>query len=236
MEGDNPMLQRSNSSIEVEKLQEILVSLGYKLKIDGDFGLLTEIVVKDFQRHAGLVIDGIVGPKTKAVLASYDARTFCPEVFEEVLGIENNTDQQIEKAMRYGFVGLGSIFNQVCRKYSYRWSHAVARGALESAWHTSKISVSKNNIFGFMAYDSSPFASAKRFKSPQASIEFWIPWMIKNYLSKTGKYYNGNSEYGINQKYSTSPIAGISVGFLIRSIRESLLVRDLRQKAKIKNE
>lgn len=189
----------------------------------------SDLIIKDFQRHVfpgqSKEWDGIIGPKTQAKIDYYNKDNFCPEVFEDVLGVEDNTNIQVEKAMRYGFVGLGTSFNQICKANNFKWTHAVARGALESAWLTSGISLAKNNIFGFMAYDSSPFVSAGRFNSPQACIEFWIPWMIKNYLTKNGRYYNGNSEYGINKKYSTSPIAGISVGFLIRSIREALNAR-----------
>lgn len=38
------------------------------LVVDGDFGLATERVVKEFQRRAGLVVDGVAGPATLARL------------------------------------------------------------------------------------------------------------------------------------------------------------------------
>ena len=38
------------------------------LVLDGIFGKATEAVVREFQRRAGLVVDGVVGPKTKAAL------------------------------------------------------------------------------------------------------------------------------------------------------------------------
>jgi hypothetical protein len=218
------LLKQGSKGKEVTSLQSYLDYIGYKIKATGYFDFITFLCVKDFQRHVfpgqPKECDGIVGNKTRDMIKKYNSHNYCPEVFEEVLGIEDNTDAQLEKAMRYGFVGLGSTFNQICKKNNYKWSHAVARGALESAWGTSKIAHAKSNIFGYMSYDSSPFASSKKFKSFEACIEFWIPWMIRKYLSPKGKYYNGNSEYGINKKYSTSPIAGISVGFLVRSIRQ----------------
>ncbi|PGS46819.1 hypothetical protein COC46_20550 [Bacillus sp. AFS041924] len=36
--------------------------------MDGVFGILTEKAVKEFQHKNGLVVDGIVGPKTWAKL------------------------------------------------------------------------------------------------------------------------------------------------------------------------
>lgn len=38
------------------------------LEVDGEFGPLTEAVVREFQRRSGLVVDGIAGPATLAAL------------------------------------------------------------------------------------------------------------------------------------------------------------------------
>lgn len=45
-------------------IQEMLVKDGYKLDLDGDFGVKTEKAVKRFQKKHGLDVDGIVGPDT----------------------------------------------------------------------------------------------------------------------------------------------------------------------------
>lgn len=52
----------------VKKIQEMLKALNYKITVDGIFGLKTYTAVRDFQSKNGLVADGIVGPKTLAVL------------------------------------------------------------------------------------------------------------------------------------------------------------------------
>lgn len=59
-----------HNSTGVRKVQEKLNDLGYlpKLAEDGDFGIKTENAVKWFQRHSGLVKDGIVGKVTWAKL------------------------------------------------------------------------------------------------------------------------------------------------------------------------
>jgi hypothetical protein len=59
-----PVLKRGAKNQHVKKLQELLNKAGYKLVVDGDFGAITEGAVRDFQRTRGLVVDGIVGPKT----------------------------------------------------------------------------------------------------------------------------------------------------------------------------
>lgn len=52
----------------VRTLQSLLSAHGYSLTIDGDFGPNTLSAVKSFQKAAGLTVDGIVGPATKAAL------------------------------------------------------------------------------------------------------------------------------------------------------------------------
>ena len=63
----------------VEEFQRILVNLGYDLGnfgpnedgIDGKFGPVTQEAVMEFQKDNNLVIDGIIGPNTAAVLSKY---------------------------------------------------------------------------------------------------------------------------------------------------------------------
>jgi hypothetical protein len=57
------------SGPDVAKLQSILMLLaGYRGKIDGDFGPMTYAAVCTFQRDHNLEADGIVGPKTRAMM------------------------------------------------------------------------------------------------------------------------------------------------------------------------
>jgi hypothetical protein len=55
----NPTLRRGATGDDVKRLQKLLGVLQ-----DGDFGAQTEAKVREAQRQAGLVPDGIVGPKT----------------------------------------------------------------------------------------------------------------------------------------------------------------------------
>lgn len=52
----------------VRDLQKRLNSIGYALRVDGDFGPATARAVRDFQRDRGLVVDGVAGPVTLSVL------------------------------------------------------------------------------------------------------------------------------------------------------------------------
>lgn len=68
-----PVLRQGSNGDAVKKLQNLLMTHGYKLPkygADGDFGGETVLAVKSFQRVHGLVADGIVGEKTWAALES----------------------------------------------------------------------------------------------------------------------------------------------------------------------
>ena len=62
-------LPRLTYSLEIENAQQKLSELNlYKGEIDGLNGNGTKNAVKEFQKLAGLVVDGIIGPLTKAAL------------------------------------------------------------------------------------------------------------------------------------------------------------------------
>lgn len=61
---------------EVRKIQNALVNRGYYIgAVDGIFGTRTEHVLKHFQKHSGLVADGIAGPKTLKALGINSSST-----------------------------------------------------------------------------------------------------------------------------------------------------------------
>ncbi|HEV7274722.1 MAG TPA: N-acetylmuramidase domain-containing protein [Devosiaceae bacterium] len=74
--GGGAIIERGSRGIAVEKLQERLAELNYyKGRIDGDFGGGTEAAVMDFQRDAGIQVDGRVGPVTLASLTGWSKPT-----------------------------------------------------------------------------------------------------------------------------------------------------------------
>ena len=67
----NGDLGKGDSGADVEKLQNALISLGYKLPkwgADGDFGSETDEAVRKFQTDNKLKVDGIAGQKTLAAI------------------------------------------------------------------------------------------------------------------------------------------------------------------------
>lgn len=71
MTDDRPTIRRGSRGEYVTLLQTQLINRGYSVGsagADGVFGTNTEKAVRIFQTAAGLVVDGIVGPKTWAAL------------------------------------------------------------------------------------------------------------------------------------------------------------------------
>ena len=61
---DQYPIRRCDEGYAVYIIQHSLVSHGYAVDVDGYFGPGTEQAVRDFQRIAGLEVDGLVGPNT----------------------------------------------------------------------------------------------------------------------------------------------------------------------------
>jgi hypothetical protein len=69
-----PTLKIGSKGPEVVKLQQILVFWSWAkkpFKIDGEFGAISEIAVKQMQRALNVPIDGNYGPKTAAALRKF---------------------------------------------------------------------------------------------------------------------------------------------------------------------
>lgn len=65
-----PILKYGENSIRVRRLQSLLVSSGYSLTIDGDFGSETQDVIKLLQKISGIPVTGVVDAKTYEALLS----------------------------------------------------------------------------------------------------------------------------------------------------------------------
>ena len=64
-----PIIQIEDTGSDVEALQAALNNCGFNCgKVDGQFGPKTDEAVRDLQEKLGLVVDGIVGPKTWGML------------------------------------------------------------------------------------------------------------------------------------------------------------------------
>lgn len=103
----------------------------------------------------------------------------------------------------------------------------------ESGWGTSSIAKNKNNLFGYMAYDSSPYSSSANFASVSEGIDLLARVFMKYYLRPNGtkiyggnvaegKYYSGSTVFAVNKHYATDSNWGNSVYNIMKKLYESI--------------
>jgi len=63
-----PCLYPWDKGHDVAEMQELICAHGYTIKVDGDFGWMTEVAVKSYQKRQGLRMDGIVDSHTWVAL------------------------------------------------------------------------------------------------------------------------------------------------------------------------
>lgn len=108
------------------------------------------------------------------------------------------------------------VFYEVDKKYNINGIFLASIAIHESAWGTSTIANDKKNLFGYGAYDDSPYQSAFTFDEYSDGIETVAKALVKYYLNPAGtKIYDGETAKGsfyseptvksVNMKYATDP-------------------------------
>jgi mannosyl-glycoprotein endo-beta-N-acetylglucosaminidase len=87
--------------------------------------------------------------------------------------------------------GKGQAFIEAGNKYGVNSLYLAAHAILESGYGTSNISLGKYNLFGFGAYDATPFIGAVRFSSIEENIEYIAQEMKATYLHPSNWKYRG---------------------------------------------
>ena len=128
------------------------------------------------------------------------------EQFKKVL-TDNNDKNNI-------FANNAEYFYYIEKQYHINGIFVASVAIHESAWGTSRIALEKKNLFGYGAYDSSPYNSAYNFSDYSESIDLLARVFVKYYLNPkgtsiyggevaTGSYYNESTLTGVNTKYAT---------------------------------
>ncbi len=106
------------------------------------------------------------------------------------------------------------FFKEVEDKYNINGVFIAAIAIHESGWGKSAIAMDKKNLFGFRAYDETPYESALTYENYGEGIDKVAKWLVSNYLNpsgttlKTGEvanglYYNGANVTGVNVRYAS---------------------------------
>ena len=129
--------------------------------------------------------------------------------------------EQFRKILRYNEKDKNNIFTENADYFYYAEQEYGINGVFlaaiaihESGYGTSKIAIDKNNLFGYMAYDNSPYASAKTFNTYSEGIDLVARLLMKYYLTPNGstvyggeiadgRYYSGKTIKSVNKFYAT---------------------------------
>ena len=132
---------------------------------------------------------------------------FTLEQFKQVLSGNSQDKNKI-------FENNAEYFYYAEKQYGVNGIFIAAVGIHESGWGTSYICLNKRNLFGYGAYDSSPYGSAYSYNDYSESIDLIARVFTKYYLNPagtqiydgniaSGAYYNGPTLKGVNTKYAT---------------------------------
>ena len=96
-------VRRGDEGVEVWRVQRRLRQLNYLYKPDGNFGTVSELALKYFQRKHGLKESGIADEKTQAKLFSADAKQAEEYIFPYKIGVSISE----QRVYIYGWDGSG---------------------------------------------------------------------------------------------------------------------------------
>ncbi|REJ08793.1 S-layer homology domain-containing protein [Halobacillus trueperi] len=140
----------------------------------------------------------------------------------------NYTAEQLNEYLEYGrpdnlLIGTGESFKKAEELYGTNALYLMAHAIHESTWGTSKIAVTKNNLFGIEAYDTDPMGSAKSYESYETGIleaakDFIVPGYFNQENWKANGAHLGNKSSGMNVRWASDPYWGQKIaGFMYRA-------------------
>lgn len=108
------------------------------------------------------------------------------------------------------------VFYNIDKDYHINGVFVAAIAIHESGWGSSTIANDKKNLFGYGAYDSSPYESSFSFDDYASGIETVAKALVKYYLNPAGtpiydgevaqgSYYVSPTLKGVNTRYASDP-------------------------------
>ncbi len=110
------------------------------------------------------------------------------------------------------FKNNAQYFYYAEKQYHVNGVFIAAVAIHESGWGSSAIANDKNNLFGYGAYDSSPYESSYQFSHYSEGIDLIARVFVKYYLNPAGtKIYDGNTAVGTY--YNGPTLSGVNVRY-----------------------
>ena len=113
------------------------------------------------------------------------------------------TKEDIDKVLdNTKLEGLSQAYVDAEDNYGINALFLLSLSIHESGWGKSTLAQTKNNLFRFQAYDHN-VNKAKYFNIKEECIDYVAKYIKDNYLTSTGRYYNGVTIYAINKLYAS---------------------------------
>ncbi|KXT84997.1 mannosyl-glycoprotein endo-beta-N-acetylglucosaminidase [Streptococcus sp. DD11] len=140
-------------------------------------------------------------------------------VFSEDVTVASSVSAEFIDSRLAGtpMAGLGKAFKKAEKDHGVNAIFLVGLAIHESDYGRSQIAQAKHNLFGFMAYDSSPFSSAGNFATFDDGIDTVARYLSEHYLKPGGQFYNGKSMAAINVKYASDKTWHSKIAIRIRN-------------------
>ncbi|NLC54257.1 MAG: hypothetical protein GX769_00010 [Erysipelothrix sp.] len=147
----------------------------------------------------------------------------------------NSKSAEFETVMR----DTGKYFTQYGLQYGMNPLLVYAMAIHESGWGGSRIARTKNNLFGWNAYDSNP-GDASLYPSVDIGIKDHMGFNLRGYMdvnfSKSERMQDsrfqgshlGNKGSGFNLKYASDPYWGLKIASLAFQIDASVGLKDYK--------
>lgn len=120
--------------------------------------------------------------------------------------------------------GLGKAFVQAELDHGINALFLLSLGIHESSWGRSAIARDKNNLFGYGAYDGSPYKSAVYFSTKQQGINRVAKHLADTYLRSDGRYYSGGYTLKhVNKKYASDSKWGAKIANTMDGINRDIM-------------
>lgn len=120
--------------------------------------------------------------------------------------------------------GLGRSFIKAELAYGINAMFLAALAVHESHWGKSDLAQDKNNLYGFGAYDASPYSSALTFATKHDCIMQVARFIREHYIE--GQFGNGRNIADINRSYASDREWSQKVFMLMSQIDQSIQAND----------
>jgi len=206
---------------EVKELQEVNDELGYKI------GETRKMVLGVYKTTGKLLLDTI--PIEEKL---YMNSELTPETIKSTNVYLGEPSYYTAKELNLFLLGtsmsgMGSTFVEAEIRYGVNSAVLMSIAIHESGWGNSQIALLKNNLFGFKAYDDSPFASAEDFETSRKGIMLVARNLKKEYILESGSYYRNNASlYDMNYYYASDKLWSFKITNTLKKFMESVEERN----------